>query len=213
MHVESFVVCIVCKLAQDSGRFWGVTPLLAASNVFLITARVHQMIIYTNTAVECTNNNQAQLHTHVSVLYWSPDVWLGLKLLREWWRNFNVTPWGNRPILTYETVTCKVSEKETYSVWTYVYMSEVGVATDWFWLIDWLIGPFTRSARAHFTTRVGENKKSDRKYINFLSIVVATSRNMTWQVSREARFLLTSPTPKFCCALCASGWNPSFLNF
>jgi len=32
-------------------------------------------------AVACSNNNQAQLHTHVSVPYWSPDVWLGLELL------------------------------------------------------------------------------------------------------------------------------------
>ena len=29
------------------------------------------------TAVECSNNDQAQLNTHVSVPYWSPDVWLG----------------------------------------------------------------------------------------------------------------------------------------
>ena len=33
------------------------------------------------TAMECSNNNQAQLHTHVSVPYWSPDVWLGLEML------------------------------------------------------------------------------------------------------------------------------------
>jgi len=30
-----------------------------------------------------SNNDQAQLHTHVSVPYWSPDVWLGLELLRD----------------------------------------------------------------------------------------------------------------------------------
>ena len=35
------------------------------------------------TAVECSNNNQAQLNTHVSVSYWSPDDWLGLELLRD----------------------------------------------------------------------------------------------------------------------------------
>ena len=34
------------------------------------------------TAVACSNN-QAQLHTHVSVPYWSPDVCLGLELLRD----------------------------------------------------------------------------------------------------------------------------------
>ena len=33
-------------------------------------------------AVACSSN-QAQLHTHVSVLYWSPDVWLGLELLLD----------------------------------------------------------------------------------------------------------------------------------
>ena len=32
--------------------------------------------------MECSNN-QAQLHTHISVPYWSPDVWLGLELLRD----------------------------------------------------------------------------------------------------------------------------------
>ena len=34
-------------------------------------------------AVACSNNNQTQLHTHVSVPYWSPDVWLALELLRD----------------------------------------------------------------------------------------------------------------------------------
>ena len=34
-------------------------------------------------AVACSNNNQAQLKTRVSVPYWSPDVWLGLELLRN----------------------------------------------------------------------------------------------------------------------------------
>ena len=35
------------------------------------------------TAVVCSNNNYAQLHTHISVPYWSPDVFLGLELLRD----------------------------------------------------------------------------------------------------------------------------------
>ena len=35
------------------------------------------------TAVTCSNNNQAQLHTHISVPYWSPDVCLGLELLPD----------------------------------------------------------------------------------------------------------------------------------
>ena len=46
-----------------------------------ITARVHQRIM--QQYVACSNNNQAQLHTHESVPYWSPDVWPGLQLLRN----------------------------------------------------------------------------------------------------------------------------------
>ena len=34
-------------------------------------------------AVACSNDNQAHLHTHVSVPYLSPDVCLGLELLRD----------------------------------------------------------------------------------------------------------------------------------
>ena len=34
-------------------------------------------------AVACSDNNQAQLHTRVSIPYWSPDVWLDLELLRD----------------------------------------------------------------------------------------------------------------------------------
>jgi len=34
-------------------------------------------------AVACSNSNQVHLHAHVSVPYWSPDVWLGLDLLRN----------------------------------------------------------------------------------------------------------------------------------
>ena len=59
----------------DLGGVRGVQmhPPLAASNVFC----VH------NCTSPCSNNNQAQIHTHVSVPYWSPDVWLGLELLRD----------------------------------------------------------------------------------------------------------------------------------
>ena len=38
---------------------------------------------YDYTAVACSNKNQAQLHTQVSVPYWSPDVCLSLELLRD----------------------------------------------------------------------------------------------------------------------------------
>ena len=67
----------------DLGGVRGVQmhPPLAASNVFC----VHNCTSPSNNyaAVACSNNNQAQLHTHVSVPYWSPDVWLGLELLRD----------------------------------------------------------------------------------------------------------------------------------
>ena len=67
----------------DLGGVRGVQmhPPLAASNVFC----VHNCMSPSNdyAAVACSNNNQAQLHTHVSVPYWSPDVWLGLELLRD----------------------------------------------------------------------------------------------------------------------------------
>ena len=65
----------------DLGGVRGVHlhPPLAASNVFC----VHNCTSPSNdyAAVACSNNNEAQLHTHVSVPYWSPDVWLGLELL------------------------------------------------------------------------------------------------------------------------------------
>ena len=57
---------------------------------------------------------------------------------------------------------------------------------NWLKLIDW---PLYKECKSTFTQGLG---KTNRKYINFLSIVVATSRNITWQVSREARFWLTS---------------------
>ena len=71
-----------CTVA-DLGGVKGVQmhPPLAASNVFC----VHNCTSPSNdyAAVACSNNNQPQLHTHVSVSYWSPDVWLGLELLRD----------------------------------------------------------------------------------------------------------------------------------
>jgi len=54
-------------------------PSLVASNVFC----VHNCKSSSNdyAAVECSNNQQAQLHTRVSVPYWFPDIWQGLELL------------------------------------------------------------------------------------------------------------------------------------
>ena len=53
-------------------------------------------------AVACSNNNQAQLHTHVSVPYWSPDVWLGLELLRD--IQFGLPAILNNSLASYQSV-------------------------------------------------------------------------------------------------------------
>ena len=53
-----------------------------------------------------------------------------------------------------------------------------------------LIGPYTVSARAHVHKSVWEKHRQEKKKnINLLSIVVF---HLTWKVSREARFWLTS---------------------
>ena len=67
----------------DLGGVSGVQmhPPLAASNVFCIHNCTTPSTAYA--AVACSNNNQAQLHTHVLVPYWYPDIWLGLELLRD----------------------------------------------------------------------------------------------------------------------------------
>ena len=53
-------------------------------------------------AMTCSNNNQAQLHTHVSVPYWSPDVWLGLELLRD--IQFGLPAILNNSLASYQSV-------------------------------------------------------------------------------------------------------------
>ena len=77
------ISCRYILSVADLGGVRGVQmdPPLAASNVFC----VHNCTSPSNdyAAVACSNNNQAQLHTHVSVPYRSPDVWLGLELLRD----------------------------------------------------------------------------------------------------------------------------------
>ena len=80
--VLSEVTVSTKRAVADLGGVRGVQmhPPLAASNAFLHTYCTSPSNDYA--AVACSNNNQAQLHTHVSVPYWSPDVWLGLKLLR-----------------------------------------------------------------------------------------------------------------------------------
>ena len=54
-------------------------------------------------AVTCSNNNQAQLHTHVSVSYRSPDVWLGLELL--WDIQLGLPAILNNSLASYQPVT------------------------------------------------------------------------------------------------------------
>ena len=70
------------------------------------------------TAVACSNNNQAQLHTHISVPYWSPDVCLGLELL--WDIQFRLSPILNNSLASYNN---------NYVCHKCIYVPEVGVAT------------------------------------------------------------------------------------
>ena len=53
-------------------------------------------------AMACGNNNQAQLHTHISVPFWSPDVWLGLELLRG--IQFRLPAILNNSLASYQSV-------------------------------------------------------------------------------------------------------------
>ena len=75
------------------------------------------------------------------------------------------------------------------------YMSTSKQAYTYFeiWDWDWDWSALYRECKITCTQKsVGENRNRQKKNMNLLSIVVATSRNMTWQVSREARFWLTS---------------------
>ena len=71
-------------------------------------------------AVACSNNNQAQLHTHVSLPYWSPDVWLGLELLRG--IQLGLPAILNNSLATFRSVatiiTC-VANALTYRKWAW----------------------------------------------------------------------------------------------
>ena len=73
-------------------------------------------------AVACSNNNQAQLHTHVSVPYWSPDVWLGLELLQD--IQFGLPAILNNPLASYQSV-----ETIIMCVMNALTLPEVGMAT------------------------------------------------------------------------------------
>ena len=80
MNIDMRIVFVVAK---NSGRFKGCkcTPLWW----LVINFCVHICTSPSNdyTAVACSNNKQAQLHTRISVPYWSPDVCLGQELLRD----------------------------------------------------------------------------------------------------------------------------------
>ena len=76
-HPCSFIPC-----PGWSGGFRGMQmhPLWRLVLYFL-RKQLHDSLKIT--AVECSNNNQAQLHTHISAPYWSPDAWLDLELLQD----------------------------------------------------------------------------------------------------------------------------------
>ena len=74
----------------------------------------------------CSNNNQAQLHAHVSVLpYWPPDVWLGLYLLRD--IQFGLPAISNSSLDSYQSVVTINTCVMNALTWP-----EVGVATQIF---------------------------------------------------------------------------------
>ena len=62
-----------CNAVADLGGANPPPPPLVSSNIFCWTSPSNYYA-----AVAHSNNNQAQLHTHVPVPYWSPDVWLSL---------------------------------------------------------------------------------------------------------------------------------------
>ena len=69
-HLPSSPLFSVADLGGGGGV--QMHPPLAASNVFRINNCTSPSNGYT--AVECSNNNHAQLHTHISAPYLSPDV-------------------------------------------------------------------------------------------------------------------------------------------
>jgi len=74
-------ICMVVSVADLRGvRRMQMHPPLADSNYSCVQNSTSPSNDYA--AVACSNNNQAQF-TRVSVPYWSPDVWLGLELLRD----------------------------------------------------------------------------------------------------------------------------------
>ena len=100
---QSRKLCSSVRPGPYSGGFRGgykCTPLWQLVIYFC----VHNCMSPSNeyAAVACSNNNQAQLHSHVSVLYWSPDVWLGLELL--WVIQFGLPAILNNSLASYQSV-------------------------------------------------------------------------------------------------------------
>jgi len=75
-------------------------------------------------AVACSNNNQAQLCSCVSIPYWSLDVWLGLELLRD--IQFGLPAILNNSLASYQSVATIITSLTcVVNVLTW---QEVGVA-------------------------------------------------------------------------------------
>ena len=71
---------------------------------------------------------QAQLHTHISVPYWSPDIWLGLELLRD--IQFGLPAILNNSLASYEYSILQYSGQTIITcVMNALTWPEVGVAT------------------------------------------------------------------------------------
>jgi len=111
-------------LIEVSGRFRGVRgvqmhPLWRLVMYFCVNNWTSPSNDYA--AIACSNNNQAQLHTHVPVPYWSPDVWLGLELLRG--IQLGLPAILNNLLATYQsvaTIIMLVMNALTYRKWAWL---------------------------------------------------------------------------------------------
>ena len=71
------------------------------------------------------SNNQAQLHAHVSVTYWSPDIWLGLDLLPD--VQLGLPAILNCSLASYQSIATIITCMCVMNA--HINMPEVGVAT------------------------------------------------------------------------------------
>ena len=104
----------ICTSSEASGGFRG-----GANAYITATVWVHQMIMQESMA--CSNNNQAQLHTHVSIPYWSPDIWLGLELLQG--IQFGLPAILNNSLASYQSVATIITCVMNALMWTKVGMT------------------------------------------------------------------------------------------